>query len=178
MAKTLISTATASSSSSLSFTSGIDSTYGVYEFQFINMHPSTFSATWTFQVNAAGQTGFNETMTTTFFEAYNFESAGMSGLTYVNSYDQAQGTGYQKLSDVLQTDADSSISGVLTLFSPSDTTYAKHFTCVINGMASSPFAMNLFIAGYINTTAAIDEIDFKFSSGNVDAGTIKMFGVS
>jgi hypothetical protein len=177
MAKKLLATATASASSSLSFTSGIDSTYGVYEFHFINMHPSNFSVNWTFQVNAAGQTGFNETMTTTFFEATNLESGG-AGLGYGTWADQAQGTGYQILSDGQSSNNDAGISGVLTLFSPSSTTYVKHFYCVMSGMGSSPFAMNMFIAGYINTTSAIDEIDFKFSSGNVDAGTIKMFGVS
>ena len=74
--------------------------------------------------------------------------------------------------------ASASASGVLTLYSPSSTTYVKHFTARVNHMGGSPVTVDSYTAGYINTTAAIDEISFKFASGNIDAGTIKMFGVS
>lgn len=178
---TFISSQTASSSSSLSFTSGIDSTYDVYEFHFINMHPATNSVLFEFQVNAVGQTGFNETITSTFFRAYHLENGGSAGLGYRTSYDQAQGTGYQELTENLAGSTgfdDSSASGVLTLYAPSSTTYAKHFTSRGNWMAASPVTVDTFVSGYINTTSAIDEIDFKMSSGNIDAGEIRMYGVA
>lgn len=178
MAKTLIATATASASSSLSFTSGIDSTYDVYEFVFTNMHPATDNVTFQFQVNASGQTGFNETITSTYFRAKHNENDAATGLDYITAFDQAQGTSYQVLPNEVGADADQSTSGVLTLYAPSSTTYVKHFTARFNDAHPSDITMDCFIAGYINTTSAIDEIDFKFSSGNIDAGTIKMFGVS
>lgn len=178
MAKTLISTVTASSSSLLEFTSGINSTYDVYEFVFINMHPSSNSVNWTFQVNAGGGSGFNETMQTTYFEAYNEQGGASSGLSYGYWADQANGTSYQILTDSQDNSSSSGISGVLTLFAPSSTTFLTHFSCVTNGKGYGPFSMNNFVSGYINTTYAVDEISFKYSSGNIDAGTIKMFGVS
>lgn len=178
-AHTFISSQTASASASLSFTSGIDSTYDVYEFHFINIHPATDSVDFTFQVNAAGQSGFNEVMTTTTFYAYHNEAGSATALTYDGNEDQAQGTGYQKiLSYDTGNAADESVSGILTLYAPSSTTYVKQFTSVGNGVAAYEYSINEFVAGYINTTSAIDEIDFKFNSGNIDAGEIRMYGVA
>lgn len=178
MAKTLIATATASSSSSLSFTSGIDSTYDVYEFHFINIHASDYAKIFTFQVNAAGQTGFNETMTSTFFYAYHQENGASSGLIYESGLDQAQGTQLQHLTTYLNNVSDEGASGVLTLYAPSSTTYVKHWTCRTNSVYPAPMQSDTSTAGYINTTSAIDEISFQMTSGNIDEGTIKMFGVS
>ena len=178
MAKTLIATATASSSSSLSFTSGIDSTYDSYEFLFTNIHPQTGGSHLQFQVNADGQTGFNETMTTTFFRAYHNESDSDAVLGYSTTHDQAQGTSYQTFASNVGAENDESMSGILTLYAPSSTTYVKHFVIRSVHYQHSDYAFDTYTAGYINTTSAIDEIDFKMSSGNIDAGTIKMFGVS
>jgi len=176
-AHTLISSQTASASATLNFTSGIDSTYDVYEFHFINMHPSSAS-NFTFQVNAVGQSGFNEVITSTFFRAYQLESGGSSGLGYRTSFDQAQGTAYQPISEGVHTDSDSSVSGVLTLIAPSSTTYVTHFLSRLNMMGASPVTVDMFCSGYINVTSAIDEISFKFASGNIDAGEIRMYGVA
>ena len=178
MALTLISTHTASASATLDITSGIDSTYDSYEFHFVNMHPQTGGQYFQFQVNAAGQTGFNETMTTTFFYARHNESNTVATLSYELGFDQAQGTAYQILSPWVGADNDQSTSGILTLYAPSSTTYVKHFTAETSDAQHSDYEFHNRIAGYINTTSAIDEISFQFSSGNIDAGTIKMFGVS
>ena len=178
MAKTLIATQTASADSSLSFTSGIDSTYDVYEFVFTNMHPATNNVTFEFQVNASGGSGYNETITSSYFRAKHNENDAATGLDYITAFDQAQGTSYQVLPNEVGSDNDQSTSGVLTLYAPSSTTYVKHFVARFNDAHPSDITMDCFIAGYINTTSAIDEIDFKFSSGNIDAGTIKMYGVS
>tara|TARA_R110000787_G_scaffold61542_1_gene139388 strand:+ start:85 stop:528 length:444 start_codon:yes stop_codon:yes gene_type:complete len=147
------------------------------------MHPATDNVSFQFQVNADGQTGFNEPMTTTIIEAYHAEDDGSTTLRYNVTEDQAT-TGannglYQTiLGREVGTDDDQSVSGILTLYDPSSTTYVKHFTSVGNVMHYADFTLNQFDAGYINTTAAIDEISFKMSSGNIDDGTIKMFGVS
>jgi len=178
MAKTLIATQTASASSTLSFTSGIDSTYDVYEFHFTNMHPGTNNVHFQFQVNASGQTGFNETITSTSFRALHNESDTATGLEYRTGADQAQGTAYQSLYEDAGSDNDQSGAGVLTLYAPSSTTYVKHFVARTQYSQEGNYSMEYGTAGYINTTSAIDEISFKFSSGNIDAGTIKMFGVS
>ena len=177
MALTYLSTQTASSDSSLSFTSGIDSTYDAYEFHFVNIHPQTGGQYFQFQVNADGQTGFNETMTTSYFRAINKEDDSSSTLLY-DDFDQANGTAYQTLGTWIGADNDENLAGVLTLYAPSSTTYVKHFTSRMVYNQHSDYAFDGFIAGYINTTSAIDEIDFKFSSGNIDAGKIHMYGVS
>lgn len=175
-AHTLISTQTASSSSSLSFTSGIDSTYDVYEWHFINMHPSS-DAQLQFQVNAVGQTGFDEVITSSYFAAYHDETGVYTTLAAV-AQDQGQGTSYQGISNYTGNDNDQSYSGILKLYSPSSTTFAKHFISRGNDYHGSDYSFNIFVSGYINTTSAIDEIDFKFSLGTIDAGQIRMYGVA
>ena len=178
MGLTYISTATASSSASLDITSGIDSTYNEYQFHFVNMHPATNESEFTFQVNADGASGFNETITSTYFSAYHNESGSSAALGYDGGYDQGQGTAYQDLTQNIGNDNDQSCSGMLTLYAPSSTTYVKHFVSKVQESQHSDYSIVAFAAGYINTTSAIDEISFKFDSGNIDAGTIKMFGVS
>jgi len=177
---TLLSTATASSSATIDFTSGISSTYKEYVFKFIDIHPSA-GANFNFQGNAAGGSGFNEAMTTTFFYAYHKEDGSDPTLMYNTGRDQAQGTGYQSISaDGTGTDADQCLSGTLHLFDPSNTTFVKHYISRIsnpNGSGSTTYMCDCHSAGYFNTTTAIDEISFKFTSGNIDSGTIKMYGI-
>ena len=181
MALTLISTHTASASATIDITSGITSTYDSYEFHMVNMHPASNDVEFGFQANTAGASGFNEAITSTFYEAYLREDNGNAALTYRNTMDQAQGTSYQPLTRDTSNLGDSSVSGVFTLYAPSSTTYVKQFLSRTHEMQKqssyAAYSRESNAAGYINTTAAIDEISFKFSSGNIDAGVIKMFGV-
>ena len=177
-AHTLIATATASSSATLSFTTGIDSTYDAYEFRFMNMHPASSGVTLGFQVNADGLTGFNETITSSAFRAYHRETGEETRLEYYASSDQAQGTAYQQITSGIGIENDESCSGILTLYAPSSTTYVKHFTSRLNGYNDSDYSVEVHIGGYINTTSAIDEISFKMSSGNIDAGVINLYGIA
>ena len=178
MAMDLITTNTSSGAASSDFTSSIDSTYKLYIFKFYDVNPATDNEEFTFQVNADGQTGFNETITSTHFWAYQLEDDSTQGMNYNASQDQAQGTAYQQLAYQVGAGSDESLVGELHLFNPSNTTYVKHFYSKVNNSykTSTPNTNNQFAAGYINTTSAIDEISFKMSSGNFD-GTIKMYGV-
>ena len=182
----LLGTQTASSSATLSF-SGINShrsdvlrsSFDVLEFRFTNIHPATDGTILQFQVNASGQTGFNEVMTTTQFETYHNEAGSDSALAYRAAQDQAQGTAYQAiLTRDIGNDNDQSASGIMTLYNPSSTTYVKHFTAVGNGYYYQEYSLSFHTAGYINVTAAIDEISFNMNVGNIDAGVIKMYGIA
>ena len=174
----LISTQTASSSSSLSFTSGIDSTYKEYIFKFINIHPASNNVTWTVNFRD-GSTAFDATKTTTNFYVNHTEAGGGAGIGYSTSQDLAQSTSYAPFNEnTYGTDADASLCGEMFLFDPSNTTFLKHFIALVGFMATNPGSRHDFTAGYCNVTAAIDGVDFKFSSGNIDSGVIKMFGLS
>jgi len=176
MAMTLITTNTSSNAASSSFTSSIDSTYKLYIFKFIDVNPVTDNVQFSFQANAADQSGFNETMTTTLFRSYHDEADSATALGYNTNVDQAQGTAYQVLCDQIGNGSDELCAGSLHLFNPSNTTYVKHFYSRVNMYQYNNYSMDFFTAGYFNTTAAIDEISFKMSSGNMDA-VIKMYGV-
>ena len=177
-ALTLISTQTASSSSSLSFTSGIDSTYKEYIFKFINIHPASNNVTWTVNFRD-GSTAFDATKTTTNFYVNHTEAGGGAGIGYSTSQDLAQSTSYAPFNEnTYGTDADASLCGEMFLFSPSSTTFVKHFIAKVAFMATNPGSRHDLTAGYCNVTAAIDGVDFKFSSGNIDSGVIKMYGLS
>ena len=173
----LISTQTASSSSTISFTSGIDSTYDSYVFKFYDIHPATSSSLFTFQADTGTNTNYNQTITSTNFRAKHTEADGGTGLEYRTARDQAQGTAFQQISEGIENDNDSSLSGTLQIFSPSSDTFVKHFISRCNGMIVNPGTQETFCAGYFNTTTALTRVQFKMSSGTFD-GVIKLYGVS
>ena len=177
MGLTYIASVTASASATVEFTSGIDSTYNEYQFHFVNMHPANDEAELQFQFNAAGGSGYNETITSTAFRAYSPEAGGGTGLGYHTPSDQAQGTAYERIVHSIGNDNDQAVSGILTLYAPSSTTYVKHWVLRVSNSQSGDQAYDMNKAGYINTTSAIDDIQFKMASGNIDAGTIHMYGV-
>ena len=171
-----ISSATASSSASVEFTSGIDSTYDEYMFVCTDIGPATNNSEFGFQVNVVGETGYNETVTSCFFSDWQLENDSSRGIGYHTDFDQAQGTSNVVLSRELGNGADESTSGILHLFSPSNTTYVTHFYSRFSSLVHDDAAKGSFVAGYFNVTGAIDEIQFKMDSGNFD-GTIAMYGI-
>lgn len=173
---TLLSTSTASNASEVDITSNITSSYDEYMFVCTDIGPATDNVTFTFQCNVDGASGFNETMTTTFYDSYNRETAGDTSFGYRAANDQAQGTAYQHLARNVGNGADESCAGILHLFSPSSTTYVTHFQARFSSYGNDNYSRDHHIAGYINATGAIDEISFKMSSGNFD-GVIQMFGI-
>jgi len=173
----LISSQTASASASISFTTGIDSTYKEYQFYFINIHPATDTADFTFNISTDGGSNYNVTKTTTFFRANHLEDGSFTQLAYDTAHDLAQGTGFQTLAKDAGSDSDENSSGSLTLFNPSSTTYVKHFISSISSSNDYPAESTQFMAGYGNTTSAVNAIQFKFDTGNIDDGTILMYGI-
>ena len=183
---THIKTLTASSSATLSFVNGsddvvLDSTYPIYLFKLINLHTGTDDA----QIEVGfrdGGTNYDATKTTTNFRAYHFErdNEGDNGLGYQTGRDLAQSTAFQPLGQPQSSqDNDSSGSGELYLFNPSSTTFVKHFIAHYSNhyTNSAPGVIDNYSAGYCNTTTAIDAVQFKMDSGNIDAGTIKLYGI-
>ena len=173
-----ISKQTASSSASISFTSGIDSTYKEYVFYFVNMHPQNDVVDFQFNLSTDGGSNYNVTKTTTFFRATHREDDTLAELGYRTGNDLAQSTSDQVLNDRLGNGNDESLSGCLHLFNPSSTTFVKHFIGTLNNAHGDNYQTNYFVAGYGNTTSAIDAIQFKMSSGNIDSGVIKLYGIS
>ena len=177
-----IKTLTASSSSTLSFVDGsddvvLDSTYPIYKFEFINIHPATDGANFTFNASTDSGSNYNVTATTTLFQSYHDEANSSTGLSYSSTHDHAQDTGYKKLGIAFDNDNDSCGSGYLHLFNPSNTTFVKHYLGIMQVAQNSAFSQAEHYAGYFNTTSAVDAVQFKFSSGNIDAGTIKLYGL-
>ena len=173
----LLSTQTASSSATISFTSNIDSTYKEYIFKFIDIHPATDQKNLTFQVDTGTNTNYNQTITSSSFYTYHNEGDTTTSLQYITGYDQAQGTGFQILSEATGNDNDACVCGTLHLFDPSNTTFVKNFMSRTQAAEGTGYSGDTYVAGYINTTTAITRVQFKMASGNIDAGTIKMYGV-
>ena len=180
----LLSSQIASGDSTLDFSSDITSTYGEYIFRFYNINLDTDGTTFGFQANGAGESDYNETITSTAFGANHAEADNWTSLSYKTGGDQAEGTAFQALNVTQSDDADSGLNGELHLFNPASTTYVKHFlgrTSFMWYTTSQPqygdaFCTDYYVAGYFNTTTAIDDIQFKAASGNFD-GKIKMWGV-
>ena len=178
----LIKEQTASSSASISFVDGsggvvLDSTYPIYKFELIGLHPASRTQL-TFNLSSDSGSNYNVTKTTTLFYGIHTEDDASAGLSYDASKDLAQGTGFQILtrSDIDE-DNDSSCSGEIFLFNPSSTTFVKHFISRMQQMAYNNASADTYVAGYGNTTSAIDAVQFKMASGNIDSGTIKLYGI-
>jgi len=178
----LIKEITASSDATVSFVDGassvvLDNTYPIYVFKFINMHPSEDGRKVTFQANASGGSGYNETITSTFFLSQIRENDSNESVAYNANEDQGNGTSFQNFTSPIGNGNDESGSGELWLYGISSTTFVKHFMANFQIYEDNSASVNTYAAGYFNTTSALDEFQFKFNSGNIDSGTIKLYGI-
>ena len=174
----LLATETASSSATISFTSNIYSTYKEYIFKYINIHPGTDVKDLQFQADTGTNTSYNQTITSAMFRAHHLEDDTGTSLTYQDDRDLAQSTNFQSLTNAVGNGNDECCSGTLHIYDPSNTTFVKHFMSNTNEYQFENITMNCFVAGYFNTTTALTRVQFKMSTGNIDAGTIKMYGVT
>ena len=173
---------TASSSATLSFVNGssnvvLDSTYKEYLFTFKNIHPETDGQQFRFQTSTNGGSSYGTTITSTYFIAYHKEDGSESALGYITGSDQAQTTNFMVLGSG-DNQSDSGIGGTMTLFNPSSTTFVKHFMATTQCVHEADSSDENFVAGYGNNTSAVDAVQFKMSSGNIDAGTICLYGIA
>jgi hypothetical protein len=173
---TFISSQTASNSASLSFTTGLDSTYKAYKFVLVNIHPRTNASNFSFNLSTDSGSNYNVTKTSTFIYNLHSENDADTAFAFNSDPAQAQETGFQRLNDNLSSDADASLSGTLTLFNPSSTTYVKHWISHTQSARAEPLSENTIVAGYANTTSAVNAIQFKMTSGNMD-GKIYLYGI-
>jgi hypothetical protein len=174
---------TASSSSTLSFVNGssdvvLDNTYKEYMFIFKDLHPANNGGGFEFQTSTDSGSSYGVTQTSTATETYHSEDGGTAVLNYATSQDKAQSTDFQRLVAGVGSDNDQSCSGTLMLFNPSSTTFVKHWMSDFHEAFHADYATHSMFAGYFNTTSAIDAIQFKFSNGNIDAGTITLYGIN
>ena len=179
---TFIKKLTASSSASLQFIDGasgvvFDSTYKEYVFTFKNIHPQTDNSSLTFQVSSNGGTSYGVNTTTTYFRGQHEEDGSSSALTYVGSDDIADESGFIPLSEDCGNDNDQNCSGIMSIFNPADTTFVKHWLHNMSAMQRNDYAFNEFMAGYFNTTSAINAVKFEFGAGAIDAGDICLYGI-
>jgi hypothetical protein len=174
---TLLSTQTASASATISFTTGLDSTYDAYEFKFINVRPATDQGRLEFQGSTDGGSTYATTITSTAFWARHFEDGTSASLSYNTDHDIAQGTTYQSITHAIGNEADESASGYLEIYNPSSTTYVKHFIASSSTYLYIPGEYNTYHAGYFNTTSAINAFQFRMTSGNIADGIFKLYGV-
>ena len=170
----LLATTTASSSATISFTSGIDSTYKEYIFKFIDVHPASASH-FEFNGSIDGGSNYNVTKTTTAFQSTLYENDTNASLGYITSQDLAQSTSDKQLARNMGNDNDSCVAGYLHLYEPSNTTFVKHFISICN--VHKTYSSQNFTSGYLNTTSAVNAVKFEMASGNIYAGTFKLYGI-
>ena len=177
-----IKSITASADSTISFVDGtsdvvFDGTYPVYCFRFINIHPSAADPQFGFNASDDDSShSYDVVITNTAFRAYHAEDDSATALGYETSHDIAQSTSLARITSEVNNDNDSCLSGYMYFFAPSSTTFVKHFFSRAH-THSNAYEMHYFFAGYVNTTADITALQFKFSSGNIDDGKIKLFGI-
>ena len=171
---------TASSSSTLSFVNGssdvvLDSTYKEYVFTFKNIHPQTSDANFTVGFRD-GSTDYDAVKTTSYARVYNAEAGSSNALEHQDE-DLDQSTDFHKLTTDLGAENDEGCSGFMHFFNPANTTFAKHFISELSVYSQNDYNYHVFTGGYVNTTTAIDAVQFKMHSGNIDAGDICLYGI-
>ena len=172
---------TASSDSTLSFVNGssdvvLDTTYKEYLFLFHNIHPSNDAALFSVGFRDGGS-DYDAPKTSTYFYSSHKEDDSQTVLAYESSYDQAQSTSFHSLANVGNAN-DENLSGYIQLFNPGSTTFVKHFMSRFYTEGATEQCADAFVAGYCNTTTAIDAVQFKFGAGTIDAGTITLYGIN
>ena len=174
---TLISSQTASGSASIEFTSGIDSTYPIYKFELINIHLSQDANNTHMSASTNGGSSYGITATTTQFQSLHWENDSSTALQYSTAGDLAQSTDPVDIGRSLGSGNDECGVATIYIFSPSSPTFVKHFMSINNEYHSSDLTLQNFTAGYFNTQSPINAIQFSMSSGNIDSGTIKLYGI-
>ena len=179
---TLIKSLRASNAGTLSFVHGassvvLDGTYPIYMFRFVEIHPAELNKDFTFNMSIDSGSNYNIAKTSTVVEAYHLGNGSANGLGYHGSYDLAQGTGFQSLANAVGNNNDDGFSGELLIYSPSSTTFVKHFIHVGAHGQGGGHAANHHVAGYGNTTSAVNAIQFKFTSGNIESGKVQLYGI-
>ena len=182
-AMTLIKSQTASSSATISFVNGasdvvLDSTYPIYIVKVISANIATDNQDLV--INFSDDTSshaYNLTKTDTYFAGLHTEADNDAGLQYETGEDIAQGTGFTVVTKEQANDADAGACSTIWLFNPSSTTFVKHYMMRSNWFQHNDYAQDAFKGGYINTTAAVTAIQFKSTSGNIDSGTFKLYGI-
>ncbi len=177
----LIQEQSGSGSSTIAFTSGIDSTYPIYVFKFMSMHPSS-EQELVMDFSSDGGSTYDKLYSTTFFRSAHNDAGTDGSVVYVTSRDLASSGSRPFLSVPIGTESDNSCSGEMYLFDPSNTTFFKHFLTktniyVADGSDAGSYSQNSFVSGYAKTTSAINAVKFEMDGGNIDAGTIKMYGI-
>ena len=174
---------TASSSSTLSFVDGassvvLDNTYKEYLFTFKDIHPGTDGVTFRVNFSIDSGSNYNVAKTGTNFYAGHTE-ADATGFGSAGGQQLAQATGkaYVIVGD-MGSGNDETCAGYFHLFNPSSTTFVKHWISRATMYGSNPQSQVTHSAGYANTTSAIDAVQFSMSSGNIDAGTITLYGIN
>ena len=178
---TLIKTITASNAATVSFVHGsssvvFDNTYPIYKFEFINMHPITTNRIFSVGFRD-GSTDYDATKTTTSFRSIHTENDDTASVAYTANDDIAQGTGFQSLANGVGAGNDESLSGEMYIFNPSSTTFVKHFIATVNFYEDANMSVQHFTSGYCNLTGYLDGVQFKMSSGNIDSGIFKLYGI-
>ena len=161
----------------ISFTSGIDSTYSAYVFKVYNFHPVDDNAELTFQVNDTDASSYDRPMTSLRVYAYSDEGDSATAFGYDGTNDQSNDANYQSLSDNTGNQDSETSSGSLTLYGLADGTHVKHFVAQFANHLGIEYMRSDITTGYIDEATAIDDVQFKASSGNFNA-IITMYGVA
>ena len=173
-AQVLVDSTTCSNTASVTYT--LSNTYNEYVFDCITINPVTDNVSIQFQVSNDG-TNYNKEIQSSFYVAYNTETGSPTDLVYDGLHDQALGTSFQTIFKEVGNDADQACVVKLHLFNPASTTFVKNFYARGTGTLYHQYVQDQFTAGYINDTAAMTSIRFQMSSGNINAGKIKMYGI-
>ena len=172
----LLSEQSVTAATYVEFANIFNTEYSEFIFHWHHINPGTDNVNFMMQVNASGETGYNETLTTTAWVRQVQESSGTDGPGYHSGHDMGQETGGQIIMTNLGYDSNQGGAGPIHFFNPGGAGFVKHFQSRSHFSEHGDWSGSLWISGYVNTTTALKDCFFNISSGNFD-GTVKCWGV-
>lgn len=170
----LISQQSASSSTSIDFTSGIDSTYDLYIVDIIYAVPASANTSLNLQTSTNGGSSYDGSSSYSY--AYSLYSTN-------NTREDARSTSAAAIllsGAELGNDTSEGFCGRVFIYQPSNTTRKKQVSwsgSYITSVGDGGHLATIQGSGLRAATADIDAIRFIMSSGNITSGEFKLYGV-
>jgi len=160
--KHLLATASASSSASVEFTSGIDSTYELYEVEMINVLPATDGADFEFAFSQDAGVSWEDDGVVAQYQT------GTSAINALNLID-----------DVENTTVWGGASGSLTIVDPAETShYPGGYFTGQRYVATSQSVANADQPFLFRSASAVNGVRVRFDTGNIVSGEFRLYGIS
>ena len=171
----LLGTQTASNSAALEFTS-ISASYKVLKFAWAFMNPEPDAVNFEFQYSIDNGSTWGVNIDSGAIRGYMTTPSGSGTMSYQSASTLWISTNYQHLVINVGNASGEGCWGDMIIYNNGASGVLKQFVARGGGIYSDAAPVLVMPNGTLDTTSAIDAFRFKFSSGNIVTGRMKLWG--